>query len=196
MMESIFGPAQPVWTGVPSSAFGWLPTSMPIATRGIGPTPAGLGSPVPPAQMPMMSNPIGDLTPAVQAPTMVPGLFSPLVAAELGAGVPAPALLATVAIRRGQPQGPTTDAEIEEFLYDAFELLPGTSDVEVHSEGGRATLTGTVTQKRLKRDLGEIAWAIGRVTDVQNNLTVASRSRSRTSGRDIESAQGSVRKHA
>jgi hypothetical protein len=191
MMESIFGSAQPVWTGVPSSGFGWLPTSMPIATRGIGPVP-----PVPTAQVPILPNPIGDLTSAVQASTAVPGLFSPLVAAEFGAGVPAPALLATVAMRRGQPQGPMTDAEIEEFLYDAFELLPGTSDVEVHCEGGRATLTGTVTQKRLKRDIGEIAWTIGRVTDVQNNLMVASRRRSRTSGRDVESAQGSVRKHA
>jgi hypothetical protein len=193
MMESIFGLAQPVWTGVPPSGFGWLPTSMPIATRGSGPA---LGSPVPTSQIPILPNSIGDLTSAVQASTAVPGLFSPLVAAEFGAGVPAPVLLATVATRRGQPHGPMTDAEIEEFLYDAFELLPGTSDVEVHSEGGRATLTGTVTQKRLKRDIGEIAWAIGRVTDVQNNLTVASRRRSRTSGRDIESAQGSVRKHA
>jgi hypothetical protein len=37
---------------------------MPIATRGIGPAP-----PVPTAQVPILPNPIGDLTSAVQAST-------------------------------------------------------------------------------------------------------------------------------
>jgi hypothetical protein len=43
----------------------------------------------------------------------------------MAAGVPAGALLVAVAIRRGQPLGPTNDQEIEDFLYAALDLLPG-----------------------------------------------------------------------
>jgi hypothetical protein len=102
------------------------------------------------------------------------------------AGVPVPVLLTAIAVRRGQPQGPTTDQEIEEFVYDAFELLAGAGDVEVRCEGGRTTLTGTVQHKRVKRDIGEILWAIPGVSDVQNSVTIASRRRARAANRDVE----------
>jgi hypothetical protein len=117
---------------------------------------------------------------------MVPGLspVSSLLAAEI-TGVTPSGLLAAVAIRRGQPQGPTNDHEVEDFIYDAIDLLPGTSEVEVRCEGGRATLTGSVQHKRLKRDVGEIAWAIPALNDVQNNVTITSRRRSRI-GREVE----------
>lgn len=88
-------------------------------------------------------------------------------------------------MRRGQPMGPTNDQECEDFLYDALELIPGTSEVEVRCDSGRATLTGSVHHKRLKRDLGEIAWTIPALNDVQNNITIATKRRSR--GRDTES---------
>jgi hypothetical protein len=95
-----------------------------------------------------------------------------------------PALIALVATRRGRPYPPTTDHEIEDFLYDAIELLPGASDVEVRCEGGRVTLSGSVSHKRLKRDLGELAWAIPVIHDVQNNVAIATRRRSRNLGRE------------
>jgi osmotically-inducible protein OsmY len=99
----------------------------------------------------------------------------------------APALVAAIAIKRGQPAGPTNDQEIEDFLYDALDLMPAASDVEVRCDGGRVSLTGSVTQKRLKRDIGEIAWAIPAANDVQNTITLAPRRRSRTAqGRDTE----------
>jgi hypothetical protein len=108
---------------------------------------------------------------------------------EVPPGITATALLAIVAMRRGQPQGPANDQEIEEFIYDALELLPGTNDVEVRVEGGRVTLTGGVQQKRLKRDVGEIAWAIPSVNDVVNNVTIATRRRTRATGREAEPHQ-------
>jgi BON domain-containing protein len=109
-------------------------------------------------------------------------------------GITAPALLSAVAMRRGQPQGPTNDHEVEDLLYDALELIPGAADVEVRCETGRVTLTGSVQHKRLKRDIGEIAWAIPALSDVQNNVTIASRRRGR-GGREAEpSASGSARK--
>jgi hypothetical protein len=94
----------------------------------------------------------------------------------------APALLAAVAFRRGRPQGPTNDREVEDFVYDALDLLPGTDDVEVRCERGRVTLTGNVPQKRLKRDVGEICWAIPAVNDVQNNVNITTRRRARAGG--------------
>jgi hypothetical protein len=93
--------------------------------------------------------------------------------------ISASALVAAVAMRRGQPQGPTTDQELEEFTYDTFELLAGAGDVDVRCEAGRVTLTGSVSHKRLKHDLGEIAWAIPAAADVQNNLTITTRRRGR-----------------
>jgi hypothetical protein len=80
------------------------------------------------------------------------------------------------------------------FLYDAFELLPGAADVEVRCEGGRVTLTGSVQHKRVKRDIGEIAWAIPGLNDVQNNVTVASRRRNRAGREKDEPASISARK--
>jgi hypothetical protein len=107
------------------------------------------------------------------------GSFPAFTGSEIAVGITAPALLAAVAIRRGQPLGPTNDQEMEDFIYDALDLLPGATDVEVRFEGGRVTITGTVPHKRLKRDVGEIAWAIPSVNDVQNNITITARRRSR-----------------
>ena len=138
---------------------------------GITPAPGSY-----PGTFPFMNNPAGFLGP---------------IGGDPAAGVTAPLLLAAVAMRRGQPHGPTNDQEVEDFIYDAFELLPGASDVEVRCEGGRVTLTGTVQHKRVKRDVGEIAWAIPVLHDVQNNITIASRRRTRTAGREAETAPAS-----
>jgi hypothetical protein len=114
------------------------------------------------------------------------GGFPALQDPSIGANVLA--LVATVAFRRRQPMGPTNDQEIEEFIYDVLELLPGTSEVEVRCEGGRVTLTGGVQHKRLKRDVGEIAWTIPGTHDVQNNVTIATRRRARGATRETEPA--------
>ena len=99
-------------------------------------------------------------------------------------------------MRRGQPAGPTNDQEIEDFIYDALDLLPGSSEVEVRCDGGRTSLAGAVSQKRLKRDIGEIAWAIPAINDVQNNITIAPRRRARGQTRETESAAVPARKPA
>ena len=113
------------------------------------------------------SHPFGTTVPGRSVdPNPFGGMLRPLVSGmplmgpDSAIGVTAPALLTAVALRRGQPLGPTNDQEVEEVIYDAFELLPGTNDVDVRVEGGRAVLSGSVPHKRLKRDLGELAWAI------------------------------------
>ena len=142
--------------------------------------PTSAGS-VPPVAVPMSAVASGGLA------TSVP----PAGSAQL--------LVAAVAMRRGQPQGPTTDQEVEEIIYDTLEFFSGASDVEVRCEGGRVTLSGTVSHKRLKRDIGEIAWAIPTLNDVANNITIAPRRRTRAAfarEREAEPAAAGGRKQA
>lgn len=171
--------------GFPHPAYAGSP--QPYGLGG-GPQPYGFGGGLMP---PVATGPLfGQL-----GPGSAPGQgsfgasYSGLGGFELPPGITAPAIMAAIAMRRGQPQGPANDQEIEEFIYDALELLPGTNDVEVRVEGGRVTLTGSVQQKRLKHDGGEIAWAIPSVNDVVNNVNIATRRRSRAAGREGESQQ-------
>jgi hypothetical protein len=185
-------------------------SAMPWAAGGVGNGAQGLSATGATGALPtsaytygggMPSAPQGFYGPSfIGAFPFAPGpLASPVVGpvgADAMVGVTAPSLLATVAMRRGQPQGPVNDQEAEDFLYDALELLPGAADVEIRCEGGRATLTGSVQHKRVKRDVGEIAWAIPSLNDVQNNVTITSRRRTRSaSGRDADTpANASARK--
>jgi len=211
-----------MWTAMPSGAFAYSTPivvgngsfaspvfgSSAIAIPGVaGEASTGAQGISPAGAYPSSAYSYGGAMPAVPqgpyGPSVIgafpfaPGpLASPLVGpvgADAMVGVTALSLLAAVALRRGQPQGPVNDQEVEDFLYDALELLPGAADVEIRCEGGRATLTGSVQHKRVKRDVGEIAWAIPGLNDVQNNVTIASRRRSRTaSGRDVETPPGST----
>jgi len=119
----------------------------------------------------------------MSAPIATVPLSTPFAVPE---GVTAPALMAAIGLRRGQPQGPTSDNDVEEFIYDAVELLPGAGEVEVRCEGGRVTLTGSVPHKRVKRDVGELAWAIPGINDVHNTLAISTRRRARAFTRESE----------
>jgi hypothetical protein len=114
------------------------------------------------------------MTGTITTPLVVPG------------GMPASTVIATIALRRGQPQGPGSDQDVEELLYDTIELIPSAGDVEVRCENGRVSLTGSVPNKRLKRDIGELAWAIPAINDVNNTITIQTRRRSRGFGRESE----------
>ena len=161
MAEPLYGSIPQLWPAIPMPAFGYL---QPPPGKNLFNSPGIVGG----------------------QPSPGPGF----TASEIAVGVTAPALLAAVAVRRGQPLGPTNDQEIEDFLCDALDLVPGTSDVEVRCEGGRAILTGTVPHKRLKRDVGEIAWAIPSVNDVHNTVTIAARRRTRGATRETEAPSG------
>ena len=211
MLEPLFGSGAPIWTGVPPTGFAF---QVPLAI-GNGPIgPPLFGSP----NISAVAGGVQNGAPALSGSAALPGTAfgygpgliaispqslaglgvagglqfarnpSALVGSEPFVSLTAPSLLAAVALRRGQPQGPTNDQEVEDFIYDALELLPGAADVEVRCEGARATLTGTVQHKRIKRDVGEIAWAIPGLQDVQNNLTIASRRRTRAATREGEGA--------
>jgi len=183
MIEAPFGSTSAIWATAPTPGFALQTPMQPpvgLGNSAIGApafgTSALMGSP---SNLPAF--------PFAAAPP--PVLMNP----EPIAGVTAPVLLGAVALRRGQPQGPTNDQEVEDFIYDALEFLSGTTDVDIRCENGRATLTGNVHHKRIKRDVGEIAWAIPGVNDVQNNVTIASRRRARA-GREPEVPNPQTRK--
>jgi BON domain len=190
MAEPLFGNVSPVWSAGPFPGLAWFQSPMAgnrsISSQGSAPFAGSMMAGMSPGFGAATS---GAATAPMAAP--LPPLFNPEVA-----GVTAPALVMAVAVRRGQLAGPTSDQEIEDFIYDALDLLPGSNDVEIRCDGGRTTLTGAVSQKRLKRDIGEIAWAIPGINDVHNNITIAPRRRARAAGREAESTAVAGRKPA
>jgi BON domain-containing protein len=213
MNESPFGSVSPGWPGIPFTA--WQPIPSPVQGGRAGsvfgsPSGAMQATPVAPGGFrpaQTLNAPAGDFYTIGGAPTWFaqpghatgygfgfPINLNPYTYAGPYPGVlppvaPAPTistLLTSVAIRRGQPSGPTSDQEVEDFIYDVLELVPGTNEVEVRSESGKVTLTGTVQHKRLKHDVGEIVWAIPNVGDVQNNVTITTRRRARAGGKEHE----------
>lgn len=188
-MDSLFGTSPPMWASAPSALPAW--PQAPLASVGRAPTSA-VQFPSP-SQIRMSADALGAATTLPLSGAIgLPPTYASFGAAEVVA--PTAALISAIAMRRGQPAGPTTDAEIDDFLNDALDLVPGTAEVEVRCEGGRVTLTGNVPHKRHKRDVGEIAWTIPSVIDVQNNVAIIARRRARASvPRDSDNP---VRKHA
>jgi len=195
MNETIFGSGTPVWTAMPSIGLAYQP--MNVSNRPIAPPlfsstaiPGGIGGALTGAGLSAQQSPAGS---GYVAPYPFASPASALPGHDTNGWVTATSLLPAVAQRRGQPQGPVNDHEVEDFIYDALDLLPGTTDVEVRSENGRVTLTGVVQHKRTKRDVGEIAWALPGLQDVQNNVSITSRRRGRA-GREAEPPAASARK--
>jgi BON domain len=208
MVEMMFGAGSPMWTVIPPAGvpypLGFGPRPMTTPTFGSQVIPGGLAGAAlgsqavnAPGVLPTtMYGYGGALAPNAQPGLSGPGLAvaypfasHPMTApaADPTGVVTAAGLLTAVAAHRGQPQGPTNDTEVEEFIYDALDLIPGAADVEIRCESGRVTLTGTVQHKRTKRDVGEIAWSIPGLQDVQNNVTITSRRRARAAaGREAE----------
>ena len=210
MADPLFGSVSQ-WPAIQVPAFGYFQTPIASSSRpisfiapgvaapaanpligGANPLIGGMTAVSAPSQLPADPNVFGGVAPTFGGTNFGAGL-SAVVANPIGGGMPgftgadiavgvtAPALLTAVAMRRGQPVAPAVDQDIEDFIYDALDLLPGTSEVEVRCEAGRCTLTGSVPHKRIKRDVGEIVWAIPTVIDVQNNVTITARRRSRAS---------------
>ena len=188
----------PMQSRVGGAGFASQPLSSPITAGALRPSPP-IGTPLEnlfafggaPAWFAQAPPALGMGFPTLPNPfvyaTTYPGVFPPSTAVPTVS-----ALLTSIAMRRGQPAGPTNDQEIEDFIYDVLELLPGTNEVEVRSENGKATLTGSVQHKRLKHDIGEVVWALPNITDVQNNVSISTKRRTRT-GREQEqqtAAQG------
>lgn len=74
--------------------------------------------------------------------------------------------------------GLPTDNEIVEMVYDAIDadpLIPYDADINVESDAGTVTLSGTVATKEIKHAAGDDAWWIPGVDDVRNELQVERR---------------------
>jgi len=210
MAEPTFGTVSPIWSAVPFPGVAWYQAPM-VGAGPIGSTPTGNVGPQGSAAFGSgMMTGRGILQPGTVsgfgagASNYASTPFSapvsqwgpPMSGPEMSPGITAPVLVSAIAMRRGQPAGPTSDQEIEDFIYDALDLLPGSSEVEVRCDAGRTSLMGAVSQKRLKRDIGEIAWAIPGINDVQNNIAIAPRRRARAQSRETETPAVASRKTA
>lgn len=190
MTQGLFGSVTPGWTGMtPVPAWPAIGAAF-TGAEGIPGAMSSYG----------LSGGFGQLAPSLGYAT--PGLSS-VAAGNISTpfivpgGVPASTVIATIAMRRGQPQGPASDQDVEELLYDTIELMPGAADVEIRCENGRVSLTGSVPGKRVKHDVGELAWAIPGINDVNNGLNIATRRRSRALNREPEAQpSGPSRKQA
>lgn len=70
------------------------------------------------------------------------------------------------------------DAEIKYFVENALDndpSIPAHTDIGVDVHNGVVTLTGTVSNKRIKHAAGDDAWWIPQVVDVHNEIQVAPR---------------------
>ncbi len=197
MAEPLFGSMPQLWPAIPVQAFGYLHPALSAGKLPFGAASAGMMSGLSTpftnavAGPPQGSPADAAAWPANGVPPNQVGAGVPVfTGTEIAVGIPPQALLAAVAVRRGQPMGPTNDQETEDFICDALDLLSGANDVEVRCEAGRAIFTGTVPHKRLKRDVGEIAWAIPSVNDVQNTVTIAARRRARGPAREADAPAG------
>lgn len=187
MLQAPFGLTGPAWTGLSSPGLAYL--AAPVAPGTMASPESGTAATAMPVAGYGFASGFAPFTPPAFGWSNhgMPAIPTPLSTPfALPDGITAPSLLAAIAMRRGQPQGPTSDQDVEEFIYDAVELLPGAGDVEVRCEGGRVTLAGSVPHKRLKRDVGEIAWAIPGINDVQNTVGITTRRRARAFGREAE----------
>jgi len=92
--------------------------------------------------------------------------------------------------------GLPTDEEISEMIYDAIDedpLIPYDADINVDTDAGTVTITGTVPSKQIKHAAGDDAWWIPGVDDVHNDLQVAVR---RTAREGQQGATGAARQTA
>jgi len=195
MLQAPFGPAGPGWMTMSPPVLPWQSIQLGPLGSPLGSTQPGLfGIAAAEGGAPGTTPLSGQAQPSgavFGGPSLgwglAPAAHTPLSTAfSIPDGITASGLLTSVALRRGQPHGPTSDQDVEELVYDVLELLPGASDVEIRCEGGRVSLIGSVPHKRLKRDIGEIAWAIPGIADVQNTLSIAARRRSRAFTREAE----------
>ncbi|MBI3978583.1 MAG: BON domain-containing protein [Chloroflexi bacterium] len=78
--------------------------------------------------------------------------------------------------------GLPTDEEIEEMVYDTFDvdtLIPWDTEIDVESSAGVVTLRGEVPNKTVKHAAGDDVWWVPGVDDVRNELIVTGRRRVR-----------------
>lgn len=75
-------------------------------------------------------------------------------------------------------EGWPSDEQIQEMIYDSIDadpVVPYDSDITVEVTGGVVTLSGTVPNKRVKHAVGDDAWWVPGVWDVNNNLQIVGR---------------------
>lgn len=92
-----------------------------------------------------------------------------------------------------QYTGIPSDEEITDMVFDSIDadpVVPYESDINVDVTGGIVTLSGTVPNKRIKHAVGDDAWWVPGVIDVNNNLQVSGRRQKKESAPREGQGQG------
>lgn len=144
--------------------------------------PPGYFAPAPAAGSfgPMPPGP--GFTPGFAGGTYPMGYAPPMAPPGYGYGPAGPPFLNNSAPPQYQETGLPTDQEIEEMIYQSFDedpLIPWDADIDVDSDAGMVTLTGTVSNKRIKHAAGDDAWWIPGVDAIRNEIQVTSGEQSR-----------------
>lgn len=88
--------------------------------------------------------------------------------------------------------GMASDDQIRDMVYDSIDAdptVPSNVEVSIDVRDGIVTLSGTVPSKRVKHALGDAAWWIPSVVDVNNAIKVAPRKRGEETQRGRASGQ-------
>ncbi|MGQ9675150.1 MAG: BON domain-containing protein [Chloroflexota bacterium] len=163
----------PPYYGLPSGAMGPGYMGGPMGPMGMGMGPMGWS---PYGFGPGPGYGFGPMTwggtyPGFYGGMMGPGFYAP---GYMGGGTP-------------------SDEQIKEMIYDSIDAdpaVPFDSDISVDVTGGIVTLTGTVPSKRIKHAVGDDAWWVPGVWDVNNNIQVTGRRERREGGAEMRAPEG------
>ena len=173
---------------------GYMPTAM--GTMGMawghGFAPGTMPGMVPGFGMPSGGFPMGFMPPmAAYGPGFFgPGFFGPRWMAGMRPGMPG--MMPGYTYPTFATTGVPSDEQIREMIYDAIDadpVVPYDADINVEVTGGVVTLTGTVPNKRVKHAVGDDAWWVPGVWDVNNNLQITGRRPARE-GSETSTGQG------
>lgn len=168
------GPVGGMWCpscGLPYGQFGpgyWMGPGYGIGMAPFGPGPGYFYGPGYGFAGPMT---MGGTYPGFYGPMGGPGYFGPWYA---GGAMP-------------------SDEQIKDMVLesiDADPAVPFDSDINVDVTGGIVTLTGTVPSKRVKHAVGDDAWWIPGVWDVNNNLQITGRREKREGAAEAKPPEG------
>jgi len=115
-----------------------------------------------------------------------PGSFNPAWTPFSGYG-PFPANVAPVIVGGGAR---TDDEHIQNFVERALDddpMIPPHAEIDAAVKDGVVTLTGTVSNKRIKHAAGDDAWWIPQVLDVHNEINVVSHRERPAETREVRS---------
>ncbi|TAK31734.1 MAG: BON domain-containing protein [Chloroflexota bacterium] len=155
----------------PQMGMGFSPTAAGMLCQACGMPAMGMGA------SPMMGMTGGGFWPGY---AMMGAPYAGYWTPGYGWGYPGPTYGGTYTGYFTSTYGMASDDQIRGLVYDAIDAdptIPPGVEINVDVKDGIVTLSGTVPSKRIKHSVGDTAWYLPAVTDVNNNIQVTPRRR-------------------